>query len=271
MTDEILSQGGTPAPDANAAPVEETKGSAPDPSPGADAGESKEKPDGFTKRIDELTRDFRTAQRERDAERFEREKLNRELEQLRNAQRQPANDAAGKTLADFGHDEEAFAEYVTKQAEQRAAKVAQESAEKERASRNWAQFQERAAAYAKDNPGYTEAFQRLQGFFPDHVANGLVAVEEGPALVEFLGSNLTEAISLRSADPFTAGMLIGQLQSRIKGEREKAAAAAKKDPPPAPAPKLEGAAKSGDRDWNDPELSYEKFVKHRKAVIAQRK
>ncbi len=182
--------------------------------------------------------------KERDAERFEREKLNRELEQLRNQRPQTTDEAPGKTLEDFGYDAGKYAEYVEKQAQQKALKAAREAAEQERSQRTWSQFQERATAYAKDNPGYTEAFQRLQGFFPPSIADGLIAAEEAPALVEYLGNNVAEAISLRNADPFTAGVLIGTLQSRIKGEREKAKAA-KKEPPPAPAPKLDGAPGTG--------------------------
>lgn len=209
--------------------------------------------------------------KERDAERFEREKLNRQLEELR---RQPQSaEPAGKTLEDFGHDVEKFTAYLREQIQREASEAGQSTANQERAQRNWAQYEERAAAYAKESPGYTEAFKRLQGFFPDHVANGLVAVEEGPALVEFLGNNISEAISLRNADPFTAGMLIGQYQSRIKGEREKAAAA-KKDPPPPPAPKLGGGPGSGagvKPDTSDSDgLSDAEWLRRRNAQVRAR-
>lgn len=183
-------------------------------------------------------------QKERDAAAFERERLARELETLRTQRPQTTDEPEGKTLEDFGYDGEKYAAYLRKQAEQNASRAARQAAEQERSARNWSQFQERATAYAKDNPGYTDAFSRLQGFFPPSIADGLVASEEGPALVEYLGNNVNEAISLRNADPFTAGVLIGQLQSRIKSEREKAAAA-KKEPPPPPAPKLDGGTGSG--------------------------
>lgn len=240
MTDEAVPGSppeGEVLPDGNAAP----------------AGESPAKPETtetdadrnwrqVREQIGKLEQSEAALKKERDAERFEREKLTRQLAELQT--QKPTSEPAGKTLEDFGYDAEKYSTYLRQQAEQAASKVARETAEQERSTRNWTKFEERAAAYAKDSPGYTEAFQRLQGFFPPAIADGLVANEEAPALIEFLGNNITEAISLRNADPFTAGVLIGQLQSRIKGEREKAAAA-KKDPPPPPAPKLDGGTGSG--------------------------
>jgi hypothetical protein len=222
----------------------------------APAGESPAKPEAsetdadrnwrqVREQIGKLEQSEAALKRERDAERFEREKLSRELELLR-TRNAPEGEPSGdeKTLDDFFGDVGAFTAYLKQEIRRESSNAGKAAAEQEKSARNWTQFQERAAAYAKESPGYNEAFQRLQGFFPPRTADAIVAVEEAPALIEFLGNNVTEAISLRNADPFTAGMLIGQLQARIKAERSKAAAA-KKDPPPPPAPKLEGGPGSG--------------------------
>ncbi len=252
----------------------------------APAGESPAKPETTETDADRNWRQVREQigtlqegntklQRELEAARFEREKLSRELEQTRtrNAPEIEPSDGERLKLEDFGYDVDKFTAAVEKQAQQKASQAGRNVADEERVFRIRAQFDERAAAYAKENPGFVEAKERLAGFFPLRTADALISVEEAPALVEFLGNNLTEAISLRNADPFTAGMLIGQLQARIKAEREKAAAA-KKDPPPPPAPKLEGGTGSGagaKPDTSDSDsLSDAEWLRRRNAQVRAR-
>lgn len=254
MTDEMIpSQGGEPAPDANVTDPDKA-GTQPDPSTGADDAGDGGKPDkdGFTRRIDELTGKYREQERLANARQFELERRNaefqrvqQELEQLRQRPSQATGEDTAKTLADFGYDEAKYQEYLITNAQSQAQKQFEsqqkQREQQERSQRAWNEYQKRAEAYAKESPGYTEAFQRLQGFFPAHVADGLAAVEDGPLLVEYLGNNLTDAMSLRNASPFEAGMRLGELRAKVVAEREKAKSAQKKDPPP-PAPTLSGSA-----------------------------
>lgn len=184
-------------------------------------------------------------QKERDSERFEREKLRRQLDELQKQAVQKVYDDPGKTLDDFFGDTEKFTEYVTRQAEQKAEQAGRAAAEKLEFDRLSAQYDKKLTEYAKENPGYQEAEGRVASLgLHREVVKLLYKMEDGPAVVEYLGNNITDAFSLRDASLADAGMLLERLGSRIKSEREKAAAA-KKEPPPPPAPKLDGGTGSG--------------------------
>lgn len=243
MPDEI--QQGDPAPDANV-----DTSTAPDSSPGApDTSESPKKPDdGFTRRIDELTRDWRTEQRAHESTRAELDRARRELEQLR--QPPKPTETSGKTLADFEFDDTRYSAYLREEATRAAREAAQaeftSQREREISQRRAAQFAERQKAFAKDTTDYHSVVSNPAFTQSEALVAEIMESDEGPAIAYYLANNLDIANRLNALPPVAVAREVARIEARLIGEREKAKAAKNQipvgNPPP---PKLDGSGDPG--------------------------
>lgn len=229
---------GSAAPDANVE-APETNEAAANSAPSPDASDSGEKSaaPGLQKRIDELTRKWRTAERERDFERSERMRA-ATAEQPKAAT--PVADEPVKTLADFGYDESQFAKYIRDEARTFARQEAEAAIKREREAEKSAStksaYEQRVEAFVKDAPDFYDVFHRELPV-SQAMAEVIVQSDDGPALAYHLGKNPDVAAQLAMLSPTLAARELGRIEARIQLEREQAKTAkppVSKAPPPPP-------------------------------------
>lgn len=253
----------TPAPDANA--TEQVVKA--DPSPAAvDTSEKPARKDAVQERIDKLTGKLRQAERERD---YERELRLASL-QRPEAQPKPAEAKQSlKKLADFEYDEERYAEYVAEVAAEKAAQKLEQSRttkESERTRKEQvAKFKELESKFKTEIEDYEDVayYARID----DHVANLVMAMDEGPRVAYYLGKNPDVAARINSLPDNLAAVELGRIDARLAIEREQAKAKPVSKAPPPP-PKIDATEPAVDKDPS--QMSDVEFAKWRKRQIAQR-
>lgn len=207
-----------------------------------DAGEpSEKKPHWATKRIDELTRNWREEQRRVDA-------LTQALLQQRGQPPQPeapkpAQPTKLPTLEEFGYDEAkyqaALIEYADRKAEQtvekRFAEYERQRAEQARAE----SFLSRATEFAKTNPDFMDVLRAPTLPISEAVQELAKDLENGPELIHWLYQNRHEAERLMRLPERLQAFEAGRIADRLETQKaQKATAPAKpvvtKAPPPPP-------------------------------------
>jgi hypothetical protein len=169
------------------------------------------KEDGFQKRINKVTADKYTAQRERD-------ELQKKIDEM---QAKPKEVGAAPKLEDFDHDEELFnqasikyqvAEAVTAQAVERQNEASQANAAKTQEA-----FNERITALGKED------FDVVAGkipALPAGVAKALAESENGAELIYHLGEHLDVADKIANMSPGAAMMELGSIASNMNTKPE---------------------------------------------------
>lgn len=247
MTDDNL-QAETPAEGApvlsddiadNAAPP-----TAPDETPEIeastdDAGKPETK--GVGKRIDELTRYRREAERERD---YWREMAMRGNPQPAKAE-DPPPPAAPKipSLADFEYDESkyqaALMEFTKAEARREAEAVLKAEREREAQERAVKTWTEKAAEFAKSKPDYAEKVNDPTLPISTPMVKVIQASEIGPEVAYHLAENRELAAEIARLPAEAAAFAIGRLEGRLLAQKEAAKASASRAavsqaPPPPP-------------------------------------
>jgi hypothetical protein len=225
------------APDANV--LTQTQDVA-DPSPAVvETDAASDKPKGVQKRLDELTRNWREAERREAA-------LLALLQQQRTAPEapQPTADDKPKTLADFEYDEGKFQAYIFDQAEKRAADAAKReltaAQEREATERRKASFRSRSAEFAKTVEDFDSVARNPDLPISADMAEVIQDSDDGPALLYHLGKNPDIAEKIAQLPPKAAARELGKIEARLAYEREKAKPEKVSKAPPPP-PKVEGA------------------------------
>jgi hypothetical protein len=189
---------------------------------------------GAQKRIDELTRNWREAERREAA-------LLAALQQREQPAPKEPEPVKLPTLEEVGFDEAkyqaALIQYATQQAEQvvtrRLSEADAQRAEKARIE-TW---QTRDIEYAKANPEYAELRQYGQ---PVPMSDAMRAVmtdsPEGPALLHHLAKNRDTAEMIASLPPHIAALEMGKIEGRLQATREAKSRVplVTKAPPPPP-------------------------------------
>lgn len=254
-------------PDANV--PEETKAEA-ESSPAVVADEKPE-PKGVGKRIDELTRNWRETERDRDHWRDVA---------LRNQTQKadPPVDSRPKTLADFEYDESKYQNHLFEQAEKRAEAAAErkfkEQTEKETATRRKVEIVTRERDFAKTAEDYFDVTRSPSLTITQDMADVMSDSEEGPAIAYYLGKNPEIADRIAGLPALAAAREIGRLEARLINEREKvkeAKAVVSKAPPPTP--KLDGADPAIKISSTDPDsykLSDDEWVRAENKRLARK-
>jgi hypothetical protein len=271
MTDDAVNPADIAAPDANVTPEVENVA---DPSPAtADTGDTEKKPHWSTRRIDELTRNWRETERDRDHW--------RDLA-MRTPAPPPKTESSvveqPKTLADFGYDEGKFQSYIFEQAEKRAVTAARSelSAEKEReaAERRASSFKSRASEFAKTVEDYDSVVRNPQLDITKEMAEAIRDSEDGPALAYHLGKNPDIAEKIAQLSPVTAARELGKIEARLAYEREKAKekpVVSKAPPPPPQLAAGESASKVSTTDPESDSLSDDEWVRAERKRINRKR
>lgn len=222
--------------------------------PNADESPNRKAKDGFSERVDELTRNWRETERDRD---YWRELALRD--QRRPAEREPSQreqqpvDQELKTLADFNYDERAYGQYVQKVAEQ-AAERRVEGLRKEfretqtQAERDAARsdFGERATAWAKEQK--IEDIDRMFAdprdggpIITDSMAETIMDSELGPAVLHYLAKNRSVSNQIARMAPLQQAREIGRLEAKLST----APTPNRVSGAPPPAPRIDGSGTGG--------------------------
>ena len=254
----------TPAPDANVAP--EVTPAAPSPA-AVDTSVKSEREDPVQKRIDKLTWKLRQTERERDYERELRLTTLQQKEQPKpESKAQPL-----KKLADFNYDEEAYAEYVADVAADQAARKLEESRTSKESARErrerLAKFKELESKFKTEIEDYEDVayYARID----DHVAELVMAMDEGPRIAYYLGKNPDVATRINGLPEKLAALELGRIDQKLAIEREQAKAKPPVSKAPPPPPKLEATEPAVSKDPS--EMTDAEFAKWRKRQIAQRR
>lgn len=269
MTDETAATNA--APDA-IAPESQVAESAPAP-------EKAPEQDGFTKRIDELTKNWRETERRaeeaaRDAQYWRDQAL-----RAQQPQPQPAKpvEQAVKTLADFEYDDVKYQSYLFEQAESRAVKAAEkrlrEQQETDAKERRRTEFARREAEFEKANPDYRSKTRSPSFPVSDAMAEVFAESEEGPAVAFYLANNAGLAEQISKLPPLAAARELGRIEAKLIAAREKAAKTVSDAPPPPP--KVESvdpgnvSAKPDDPDSD--KLSDSEWLRRRNKQVERRR
>jgi hypothetical protein len=251
MTDENLQDAspaeGAPAlPDADAEQVASptTTDEATESPPADDAGEEA-KPKGVGKRIDELTRNWREAER--------REAALLAMLQERQAPKaapEPVPQAPAKmpALADFEYDEgkyqAALVEFTRAEARREAENVLKAERERQAAEQRAKSWAEKEAEYAKAKPDYREKVTDPSLPISRPMAQVIQQSEIGPDVAYYLADNRELAAQIATLPVEAAALALGRIEGRLLAQREAAQAAPRPvvSKAPTPPPRIEASA-----------------------------
>jgi len=233
VADDNASLPETPEPVA----AETTEGSEADSSPAVkDTDDFTKAAKGLSKRVDELTRNWRLEQ-QRTAQLMEM--LQR---QQPKATEPPAVPETSKTRADFEFDEAKYQSYLFTEAEKRAVAAAErrirEQQDQEKAGRRKTEFERRESDYAKSVEDYIEVTRNPAVPINSDMAQVIAESDDGPALAYYLGKNVEIAERISQLSPLAAAREMGRIEAKLAAEREKAKEKTVSKAP-APTPKLE--------------------------------
>lgn len=215
--DEAAPQGETP--DASAAPE-------PDGSDTAANPEKVKPPKGVQKRIDELTREKREAERKATEEAQKRDELERQLAERQRADVQTVQD--DRPNRDEFDDPDAYTQALT---EWSARKAVQEDRIQRAESEQKARVQESYAKVTKDwnegrekalekYPDYVEVAENDQLPIAQHVGFALLSHENGHDIAYYLGKHPDEAARLSALSPLQSALAIGALGMRLSQQEK---------------------------------------------------
>lgn len=246
------------SPQGAAAATTDSPGAAPDGNanggPGADSAPAA-KDAGEQKRIDELTGNWRAAERNAEYWRGRAEAGQGQGKQSDGKQEQRTDQPAAepkKTLKDFGYDEALFSDYL----EERAAKAArrevdglrteiregQTKAERESQMDDFAERAEKWATTNKvDKPDLMWAKPEDGGpYVSNHMADAMLDSEHGPEILNYLTRNREEGRRICRLPAMQQARAIGRLEAKFA-----AGPAARTDSgAPPPAAQVRGASET---------------------------
>lgn len=224
--------------DAEAPEVKEPESEAG--SPPAAEEDSENKTDPFQKRIDKLTESFRESERSADDLRVANDRLKQELAD------RPKPVEPRKTLADFDHDTEAYADYrfdlADKNAEVAADKRFARHQGEQKADVVQSEHANREKVFAKTVDDYQSVAYADDLKISPTMAQEIRESEIGPEVVYHLGKNPDIASEISRMPPNAAIREMTLLGGRLQVEMSKKGDTVSKAPPP-PA-KIKGSAAS---------------------------
>jgi hypothetical protein len=183
------------------------------------------------KRIDELTRNRREAERDRDY--WREQAMKKEPEKPVETVVEPV-----KTLADFDYDEGKYQEHLFSKARAEAVdeakKVLKEEQSQQTTSRKVTEFRGKEADFSKSVDDYHDVVTNPSLSISQPMADVAMEMENGPEVLYYLGKNPALADEIAHLSPLSAARELGRIEAKLstKESGEKVSKA------PAPAPKI---------------------------------
>ena len=263
MTEETNLQAETPA--ETALPVDAAPVTAPEaPERATDDPGTPEQPEdkprgGFQRRIGELTRNWREAERRN-------EELMALLQRVAPPQK-PSEPTTPPTLEQSGFDEQKYQQAVIEYAKAEARREAQEALRQEREQAQRAtrveSFKTREESFADTVEDYHDVVYSEATPISPAMAEVIQESEVGPQLAYHLAKNPTLARALYSLPPVQAARELGKLEVKLSAPKP---VVTKAPPPP---PKIEATEPAVEK--SPAEMTDAEFAKWRKRQIAQRR
>ena len=271
----------TPAPDAiEPDTTEQVEQGQAESSPAVnDADESAGKPkpkkgEGIQSRIDELTRNWREAER-REAQLLD---MLRKQQSPAKPQETAKSDAPKQLpkLEDFNYDEAAYQAALFEHASAEAARKVREELKQEENQRKQTErvksWKTRESEFRAKTPDYEDVAYYAP--ITDAMAEIIQESDLAPAIAYYLGKNTDEARSIGEMSPVQAARAIGRIEARL----EKPSAPSPQPKPvskaPPPPPRIEAVEQAVTVRADSPEsdkLSDEEWVKLRNKQLARKK
>lgn len=232
----------------------------------ADSSPEKEESKGVQKRLDEITRARREAERERDYYR----KLAEESQKVEPIK--PTETPVDKTLEDFGYDEGKYQSYLMQTVETRAVEAAKAELERARTQETTLKRQvahsEKEDAYAKEADDYYQITRSENFPFTESMAQLTMEMEHGPEVTHYLAKNHDISEKIARLPDMQAAIEMGRLEERLVTQRKQKGPSVTNAPEPAPKLKATNASvnvspSSGDSD----SLSTEEWLAKRNKQI----
>lgn len=244
-----------------------------DSTPAPAAGEiPAKKQEGFSKRIDELTRDFYGEKRAREMAERDAQHWRETAEALK--PKAVETPTTTPKLEDFAFDEEKYRTAVIEFARTEAARTARQVLTEEQ-SRLSAQsraetFATRQTEYLAKNPEYqTKVMENPR--LPISAAMRDIIIESplGPEVAEYLADNPEVATQIyRMTNPALVGKELGRIEAKLERPLAPVVPKVKVSEAPLPPPKLEAKESGGPKDPSD--MNFEEFAKWRGRYINRR-
>lgn len=208
------------------------------------------------KRIDELTANYRSAERERDYWRQVAQQQQAEPEQLQEPEQKPT--------ADQFDDYDQYIEALTDWKVRKQAETWQEQQQREREQQTQAQrqaeFQKRAAEFAKEAPDFWDVAGNPNVPITQSVVDAAMDSDIGPKVLYHLGQNPDEAARVSQMNPTAAAREIGRLEAQLRlPTKPKTSNAA--EPPPT----VSGAGETAGKSLDD--MTTEEFMATRRKQL----
>jgi len=224
--------------------------------------EEKPKADPVQKRIDELTRKRRDA--ERDAEYWRQQAMKQPDKPVEDVKPEPL-----KTLADFDYDESKFQSHLFEKAQQGAVEsarqVLKEEQSQQNSSRKISDFRGREAEFCKDVDDYQEVVQNPRLNINQTMADVATEMDDGPEVLYYLGKNPEIADKIAQLSPLSAARELGRIEAKIQSQEKSGKQVSEA---PAPTPKLSAVEPSISKSPDD--MTQKEWNAHRRKVIANR-
>lgn len=217
MTDEVAELQGEDVPE-NTGEAAQTEDPAPSETEdsSAEQPEGEKKPKGVQKRIDELTSNWRTAERDRDYWRELALKSQQEPEKPKEPQQpQPQGKPQLEQYESYDQYVEALAEWKyeerAKADQERQSRQQQEQTQQERLR----SFQQRAQTVRETHPDFDQVVGNPALPISQAMADAAYSSEKGPEILYHLGQNPQEAEQIYRMSPVEAAMAIGRLEASV--------------------------------------------------------
>ncbi len=248
MTDETT-QAEMPVPDA-IVPETEQADSSPAVETGDDSATAKPVKDGVQRRIDELTRNWRQEQREK-------QQLLEMLQQQKLPEPAPVVQPKLPTLEEYGYDEAkyqaAFLAFAERQAESVVERRLTEREQQQREQTRVESFVTRQKEFAKATPDFEDKVLRDPTLPITHAMRDVIIDSPaGPELAYYLADNREAAAAIAKLPAHLAALEMGRIEGRLAALKElksRPVPVVSKAPPPPPI--LESAESSSPKAPED--------------------
>jgi hypothetical protein len=267
MTETVT--GETPAI-AEQTPVVESPEVAADPAPAVtDADEASPGKPPVQKRIDELTRLRREAERDRDHWRAQAMRHTPATPEVA----QPEAPKKPPTLAEHNYDEAAYQAALVEHVKAETARQVREDLRKEQAEQTKRQKQETFSTREREFAGKHADYLELtrDGSLPvtQTMVELLQEADAGPEVLYYLANNRDEAFRISQMDEKSAARAIGRLEAKLETPAKPAPPPKPVSKAPPPPPQIEAVEPAVNKDPS--QMTDSEFAKWRKRQIAQRR
>jgi len=234
--------------------------------------EIKARADALQDRIDKLTKNWRTTEREADDLRKQLDEAN---ERLASAEKETPL----KTLADFDHDEQAFTRYLLDESEKRAQRVARELVAKppepdtNEAESAYEAHVARERAFEAENPDYRRKVYDDNVKISQLMATEIEASDVGPDMAYYLASNpdISREISLLPQRDAIRRMV--QLETEVKANKAATSGNTSTKAPPPQERRVKGGKPGVRINANDPKsdrMTDAEWLRRREVELAKK-